>query len=453
MTKVIEMNNVRKIKEKNEKNSIFDKSNRLVFARNTYKNGEVIEHNFSYDEEGHLIKYYNSDGYESRYEHNEFGAVSKFMDNDGHAIVFTYDNEGNCVSEEKETGETRTHAFDNRGLVISTKRFDGIEAVNTYNPRTKELIRIDQSDNKTFIVVPSEIGNMTLEFDFGSGNSSPRKFDFREIIIYSTGGTMVGRRLNDKNAQRYRNVQDISFGYDEDGQIIKTSINENAKYIDRNALGLVLHSVYEDENPVNSEETWMVYDDNGNFLASIKDNGQYYFEYHNEDNTVAYAYNGFGDVHVNSYREDGRIEKITKISGGKSKFYINEFDENDRLKSAKLILENGEVVEDFEYSYYLSGDTKTSVNKVTGDTISYEYDAAGNVIKKVYSDGFIELMSYDTNCNLITYENSDGRRDELQWSNGNLITRLIRGFNGLSDFEENHYYIGEYETSYEIHSI
>lgn len=136
----------------------------------------------------------------------------------------------------------------------------------------------------------------------------------------------------------------------------------------------------------------------------------------------------------NSFATDNEVQRI--FEEGNTIIVRNQLDTLGRLSKNKIIINEKEIVTEYEYD-------KTRVSSQTlhtGATISYTYDSTNNVTSKVTVENGVESevkFTYDKLGRLIKEVHPDGKVEEFTYyQNGNIHYRIVTETDGVITKEE-----------------
>ncbi len=466
---------------------------RLDFIQDSNGNRIVC----GYNAQGNLISVSDGSGQQIVFDHDSSGRIIRATDSTGRAVRYAYDQEANLARVTGAVGETTVYSYDVRhrltqitfpdgqhrffsydgdGRLSRVVSDGGADALNlSYNLTTGEQTIVD-AVGRVAVVKNNEEG-LPIELRDGIGNTTKFEYDSNfsltkaidgsgnswEIIPDARGNpTSVtdpeGRKITASYSSDFNKLtsltdargNQIRFEYDDTGDLVKTTYPDgsfeeddisdatgtriikrrlrNGKSINYNynRFGLLTSKTL----PDGSQNTY-AYDPRGNLVEASNPSGTIRFEYdilsrmtkaiYPGERVFTYEYDAMSrrtrmidpDGRVLEYDYDGagRLSRITSPTEGVIVQY--EYDLAGQVIRRKLL--NGTLT---EYEYDAANQVTAIVNrKASGEAISswvYEYDAAGNRTKKRGPEGD-EVYGYDKTSQLISARYADGRIENYQY--------------------------------------
>ncbi|HST68755.1 MAG TPA: RHS repeat-associated core domain-containing protein [Solirubrobacterales bacterium] len=279
------------------------------------------------------------------FDFDPLGQLTSLTDPLERTWSFEYDAKGNLKAEINPEGDTRSWAYDENSEVTSIVSPRGNEEGAEPGEFTTTIQR-DPRGRPEKVIDP--LGNDS-EFAY-DGNSN------LESVTNARGKTteFAYNGVDDLIETKKPNGVVVKTEYDDDGQVVgQIDGNEEKTTYVRNVLGEPIEVI----DPLN-RKTIQQFDDAGNLLTVIDPMERVTaYEYDDADRLEEVAYSGEATADVNfEYDADGNLTRMVDGSGESTYVY----DQLGRLEE----MTNGH-----------------------GDTVSYEYDLAGQQEKIVYPSG------------------------------------------------------------------
>ena len=401
-------------------------------------NGTVMQEAlYSYDSKHNLLSAENSTTrLTTSYTYNSRGLplTVTVTDEEGqHATTtYTYNDYDYLTSVTDTTGATTQYSYTGKiakGLVTKVTDPNGNVTEYTYNSNNDLLTSISNPD--------SSLGNVTTYFGYTTNRHliTIENQDIYYCLGYDTYGRSVETVVSDNFYLTWNNYNDdgnlasITFGnesvaafeYDEDDRVIAETYDGVKTYEYSYTNEGQLNKVTDHEN--NMEWNYQ-YDLSGRLMAAHNSDNKMLFYSYNDKNQPERVRMLDGEelMYDNQYSYDstGRISGFTaNYIGGTSvqNFYdidafgrINSFtvaaNTNNTLKTNySYITKNGNQTGMVDSIEYLHSATDTDTNLLP--TLSYEYDANGN-ITHIYENGVQKVKYYYDSLNrMIREDNAD----------------------------------------------
>lgn len=384
------------------------------------KNGKVSEEinaagevtaQYTYDSLGRLIK--KTDGLEHSisFKYDPVGNLLETYDGKGNLVESNEINLYNEVSSTTDALQRKTsYSYDTKGNLI--KLTDPLSRVTSYD--------YDKDDRLTKVTDPSETVSYQTFSETGLLQTYKDNNGNTTTLSYSPTGTLTseinetGNKLqyeynDDDLVSKYTNGRGDSavYSYDKAGNLVKIVEGEQT-----------IEFIYSETNKVTEiKETGKgtierVYDDLDRVIQYKDQHGniiQYEYDQRGYLSKVIYP----GNLSVTyEYNVAGNLAKVTDWNG---KVTTYQYDENNRLIQTKK--PDGSLE---KRTYDVAGqltklESATSSGKIIS-SISYEYDAAGNIIKENDKN-----LSYDVLNRLIKKDDNTYHYDAA----GNLLQSSV----------------------------
>ncbi len=367
--------------------------------------------NYAYDSYGNLVTLTDPTSNIERREYNTNGTLKKYTSKTGQVVNYTYDAAGNYLASESlivnqadattqtvtknylydvygnrvrytdPKGNAYNFEYDTKGNLRKAINPDNTYQTFIYDVEDHKLSATDELGRTTVYVYDKDI-NASLLSVTKSGSAILSQYDW------------VGNKLKDQDALN----REIVYVYDSANRIIsKTDPVKTITYEYYN------NGQVKKETNTGGARADYFYDVRGNNIEVRK--------YYDASNYLA-----------NKFEYDGFNRKIKDVDG-KNNVTIYSYDLMDHLLQADDAL-NGHT----KYFYDANGNKTGELNprgflsvsnrNSLGTSVSYVYDGANRVIKKIDANDKYTLYFYDANGNLV-------KTIDRQNSNGTSNTHVI----------------------------
>ena len=403
----------------------------------TYDNGSWIK--YTYDDANMTYTTLTSSGETTKTVYNNAFETVEYTDEYGTKTEYTYDSHYR-VKTEKTGDETTSYTYDSKGNVLSY--IIGNEKDNTYYTYNSngKVIREQTGNNYTYYTYDSKGNNLvcaTLKDDYTGDapalyDSALTCFDTTTYTydsngrvtseVYSKGGSVEYEYDNRGNVTKETTVtvengesttSVVNYTYDSFGNILTSSTsNDTSSYI-YDAAGRTL-LVNE-----NDECTRTIYDDLGRTVQEI---GPEDYDHTKDGLPNANTYSDANVGHRYVYNETtGNLDSETNRLGITTNYEY--YDTGEKKK---------ETFDIYEYDYNIKGDlTKVYVDGV--NTLNYNYDEDYKLTSEVYANGQSIRYEYDDNGNLVRQYHNDDTSPYVTYSynTDNELTKKVNADTGL----------------------
>jgi RHS repeat-associated protein len=379
--------------------------------------------NYEYDSYGNLIKEIYPTGEYRVYNYTNIDTGDKYIsllagmnDSEGHFANFVYDSRGNLIMAVDQADNRILREYDEYGNMVSIAERGGAKTNLLYDIHGNNIKMIDPTGN--VIEMTYDAVGRLIKITDASGNSTRYEYNKNDrfVAIYpSSGGEIMNKydgigRLTSITAQNgvrtdysyEKGRKDITYAPDT-GESIKVSLfYKKDGNIDRVEDPRDFNTTYEDDalgrvtslTDALGNSEYYKYDAVGNFIQFEDKNGE----------IITYTYNS-----------RSRLIQATDPQGHKTSYTYN-------LNGRVLTEENKDSKITYEYDYL---DRLTNVTVVYGTftkTLSYAYDADGNRIAMVDSDGGVTRYNYDKLGKLMNITDPHSGVTTFEYdNNGNII--------------------------------
>ena len=372
-------------------------------------------------------------GHLTRLDYDSYGNLAKTEDALGNKTWMAYDKAGHMLELRDALGATYKFEYANGlsksvdplGRVTSYKRDADLQVTQLTDPLGRNTtFTYDLSGNVTSVTNPQ---NFVTRFSYGSG------------ACPSCGGSQLSA-LTDPKGNTW------TFGYDQYGRLTNTAnpLGQQKVYAYdkmsrvtevKDPAGNITAYTYDGLNRLTKKDiqtpagvhavTDYTYDAVGNLLSASNGESTVSFVYDalnravettqafaGNSYSISYAYDAVGNrtsmttpwgKYSYTYDALNRVTGIVNPQGINVSF---GYDAIGRRTSKKMFKTTPELLAETAYTYDAAGQLLSIVNKAGGKVVAfanYEYDAAGNRVKKEDQDGTIKYR-YDASNRLITAE-------------------------------------------------
>ncbi len=379
----------------------------------------------TYDTAGNILKDTNALGHTAAFTYDAANKLFSVTDPLGYETRFEYDAAGNLITVTEPTGRSRNFGYNTAGLMTHAADRNGNTRTYSYTA-SGDLDSVIDALGGSFEYTYNELGQMTSLTD-PKGNTSHFEYDAGGRLIFYTNALGeptvytydAMNRLESQTApggsifSYTRNAMgDVTAITDPLGNERHYEYNEEDSLIARvdalgrrtmykyNALDL-LNRTTDASGGVTSSD----YDSMGNMITLTDPNGHTTLFAYDLVGQLVEETNPLGDKTNFSYNAAGNL---LAIRNGRGQTIFCEYDVLGRLVGIRLpdhsityvLNSEGYPVESIgrdsrTVSTYDALNRLTSRSDEFGNTVQYEYDAAGNVINLIYTDGKEVTYSYD----------------------------------------------------------
>ena len=359
---------------------------------------DVIQR-FTYDHNGNILETADSNNVTtSTTTYNYNNAPLTVTDALNNTVTYEYDGLGNKTSYTTARGYTYLYEYDKNGNL--TKETDPMDAVveYTYNAFDKVTSFKDANSNTTSYSL-DKLNRLTAEND-AAGESDSSVYDAiglltqytnkrGQVISYSydKDSIMTGRTtVEGKTAYVYDANGNLTEVTDSNGTIYRTydRLNRITSYTDANGSTIIYD-----------------YDDVGNLTQlTYPDNKIVRYSY-NANNQLERVQDWANRVTIYTYDNNGRLSTTTRPDGSRE---VYNYDENGRLLTASDFYANGNVINQYNYTYDADGNItdeyslhEPDVNEIGINSAEMSYGAANRL-----TDFNGTAIAYDADGNMLS---------------------------------------------------
>ena len=430
----------------------YDKAGNMTASYDTAGNATT----YTYDANNNPVTVTSADGQTSRYEYNEKNLLTGYTSPLGVKTTYEYDSYGNLIEETTPGLGTKTYAYEN-GRKISGSDYSGNISTFTYDAYGNLSSTTDALGNKNScvfdaagrVVSENDANGVTKTYTYDKGGNKTSETIGDQTIRYSYDE--AGRLVKLTNAMG----DETLYAYDTEGNL--TSITYPDKTTSRYAYD-AKGRVVEETDPDGSEHSYVydtmgfltsethvgittayTYFPNGKLLKETFADGTsntYTYDANwnvisvmdQDENTTTYTYDAMS--HVTSvtdalgnkvsytYDENGRKIKATDARG-----YVTTYAYDGNGNCIKTVTPDGTQV---AYTYDGAGNlTKASTQTEMGEvSVSYKYDAKGQLVETTDALGNVTKISYDIYGNV--WKVTDAYGNIVEENTYDAINQLIQ---------------------------
>lgn len=371
--------------------------NRLRLATSSYKSFSGT-YRYEYDAVGNVVKEIDEEGKTivREYDANN-NVVAEIVGND--RTEFSYDVMDRMVSKKDPLGNVTKYEYDVSGLLIASVSALGNRTEFTYDEMGRQLTITDPKGNVTSKEY-NVYGEVVKTTD-ALGNVTMYKYDARGKLVET---------VNALGESTYST-------YNEYGQLIENRNNRNEikSTFTYDVSGNIVEMV-----DGNGNSTRMVYDGLGNLIESYNGEGNLISkDTYNEFNEVISRTNALNQMSSYLYNTRGLVSKETDARGNAtsySYFYNGNLssvtDANYTSASNVYDVKNRMIrnsIGSFSNNFVYDGNDQLISDQITsGNLITYQYDADGNMDQRKNARGDVSTYEYDANGNLVKEVTKEG---------------------------------------------
>ncbi len=340
---------------------------------------------YAYNDNGDLVSVLDKGGYSTTFEYDDSHYITGIIADNGVRIVRNeYDDDGRLVATIDSDGNRIefNHDLDSR-VEVTTNRL-GYSTIYTYDERGNVLSVTDPLGRVT-----------TYTYDSNNNKASETRPD----------GTTFTYKYDSNN--------NLMAATDNSGRTISNTYSSSGELLTMSSMGVT--------------ELSMVYDSHGNILSATDSSGNIQeYGYSNRGELLSVSDN-FGTLMSMTYDSNGNVVSITNGNGQVTNF---SYDNEGRL-TTRSVTYNGNTLTD-RYSYDASNRV-TGITYADGNTVSYTYNQAGDVVSSTDSQGRTISYAYDLYGNLTRINYPDGTFEsfsyDLEGHNTSSVDRMGRRTN------------------------
>jgi len=377
----------------------------------------------SFDPNGNLVTQVDALGNALHYNFNSMNRMTTLVDPLKGTTKHSYDPVGNLVAVEDQNGHVTSYVFDARNRLTAEIFADGSRTELTYDansnvtqvrtPRSENILSTYDALGRTTRITYPDTGETTFDYDSNGNRTKMRDATGETLFTYDVMGRLMTKTNPDGKEIRY--ARDLAgrltsmvypdgsvvrYEYDDDGRLTALVDGQG----DRTAYGYNL-----DGQPVRTDFP------NGAWAVTTYDAAG--------RPATLHQYDSSGATLLAQELDYDSTGNIIRLHDGATTLWSYEYD-----AASRLIAATDSLAQTTRYAYDPAGNMLTrtlpdasviryeynDLNQLTaaGDT-SFLYDAAGNLFKKISSQG---VTRYNFN--------SDGRLTAVSLPDGTGVQFL-----------------------------
>ena len=420
----------------------------------------------------------HSDGKGIIFNRDSSNRITSIVSPTGKTVTYTYDGNGDLASVTDVSGETTRFEYENHyltniidprgvnvsrniydddGRLIKTIDADGNEIKYDHDINGREERVTDRNGNITRYVY-DQYGNILSQTD-PNGNTIKNTYDSNGNL--STKTDAMGNTTN----YNYDGSGNMLSMTDAEGHTVNNSYNSKGQLTSINAMGINAMTVQYDSKGNTTSTTDALgndinysYDGKGQLTSVTDEIGTYMNMTYDSDGNVVSATNGAGTTAQFTYDSDGNCtsKTLTYTSEGVMKIVTEQYFYDAAGNLIKIIDSDGNITT----TDYNSMGKVSSATDEKGRTTTYDYDDFGNLIGMSYPDGTSEKFTYDREGNNLTATDRMGRTVTMTYDKvGNLLSKTYpNGARVTYSYDANYNLISETSanggtTTYEYDKI
>ncbi len=407
----------------------FDYDATRVVRKTNALSGSTV---YKYSPAGDLLSEIDAMGNKKSYTHDAYGNIRTFTDAKGNVTSYTYDNNNNVLTICDALGNITVNTYDGNNKLVQTTDAKGNVKKYAYDCQGR-CTHITDAKNNVFETVYDANGNILKVIDAKGKTITEKTYNslnLPHVVKDSTGTTTHLYNALGKVetiTDQYNNTRTFSYNSRGLNSSVRDALNNDSS-ADYDFLG----NLTDLTGPLGGT-THFEYDNMGRLVSETTPTG----------GTVTYGYN---ELNVKDYIQNakGQIRKCYYDALGRITGYICEedtvsytYDANGNVKT--ISDKNGTVEREF--------DALNRVTKYTdtfGRTIGYEYDVVGNLKRLIYPDNTAVEYEYDVNNNLVTVTDWANNVTTYVYDENNKVTKTIKPDGsitnvGYDDFQRVHW--------------
>ena len=370
---------------------------------------------FGYDAVAQMGKVQQTDGINllvTQYSFDSAGNNVMRQDAEGRITRWDYDALGRVVARKLPGGQVERFNYDKAGDIVERVAFDGRSVIVSYDAvgQPTLVVRPDGARIGRTYTRSGQLGSVTVTAAPDSGveaGTTTFTYDAQDRLV---------RRLNPDDSF-------LGYGYDAGGNIVERSSAAGTVRYGYDAAGRMQSVVDMDGGTTRYD-----YDKAGRVAAVHVPNGVLTSYGHDDDGNLVQV------AHANAAGKLLAAVRYTMSTRGQ-KTRAEEFDDTGVLAAGVLSAPVRSTAFGYDQAGRLVTETLAGRDGVATATVTYEYDRAGNRLRKTEqtaNGATIETYRYDQNDRLTQVEASAGAGTKVitlyTWdASGNLLTRTRGG--------------------------
>lgn len=375
-----------------------------------------LSRTFAYDKLNRLISTTSSNGKTERYSYDAVGNLLSVTSVYGDVTTYEYDRMYRQTKENSPLTGTTSYAYDQYSMLTSRTDAEGNTVSYEYD-HNNNLTKVTYPDGASRSYVYDARNRLVKEVD-GYGNETKYSYTNSDLLSSVTDADGVSTQYSYDYMGNLTEVLDgnhhkTTYVYDEAFRLVemKNAAGQSAHYV-RDAAGRVLQ--YTDYG---GHITEFLYDSCGNILSEKDAEKETLYYYHNGVATGASDENGRISY---TYNELGQLVTQTDANGNTLSFTYDAFGNVTKVEGLS-VSEN--------YTYDEFGRLKSAKNG-QDEGVTYTYDALSRVKDALYTNGIKITYSYDS-CGRVSEQVTAGPDGEILSSytytygkNGEILTAM-----------------------------
>ncbi len=339
---------------------------------------------------GDIQKEQNANGDITSYYYDPMGRLTMIKYPDKTYDSFSYDGAGRMTSAKDQMGFTTTYEYDAIGRLETERNHLGSTVTYSYDAAGR-MTGFNDLNGGQWTYEYDAVGNMIKETDPAG---------YSQNYTYDAVGNRISRE--DKNG----NMWEMEY----DGMNLMTEMNHPDGAVE--SWSYDLYGDVTEHVDADGERWEFEYDSMGNMIKEIDPLGNFKgYSYDRLGNMLSYRDERGNRIRY-QYDDLGNMISITDPLGR-----ITEYEYDGEGNIIEMERPDGE---EFTFTYDSFG--RVLSQKTPWRTLSYGYDAGGNLISKTDPCGNAVRMEYDHNGLILKYTDEEGYSSNYRYdSDGNLI--------------------------------
>ncbi len=332
---------------------------------------------FEYDAIGNLVSQTDANQNTVRYEYDEKNRRTAIVNANGHRSEFDYDLAGRLLKTTDANGNSVNNEYDQLGRLKKVITQAGRETQFEY----------DANGNQTYVLDAEAIANPTLHPRNSDGYSVSNQYD--EL----NRATLSRNALNGTTQTTYDLLGNITSITDAEGQLATFIYDDLGRLIESQDPLI--------ETGIDKTDRVLLYDEMGNVLLTEDRSGR----------QRRHTYDNLNRLTKTEYLPDGVTIDDT------DNYVFNDFGDLTSIA-------NDEVTYTYTYSsrHKMLSKTDSRLSK----SLSWTYDAVGNVDTKTNYEGDITTFQYDSSNRLVAMQNPAFLQVSYHYDGaGRLMDRIL----------------------------
>ncbi len=414
------------------------------------------------------------DGTQRQFEYNWMGLPVREVDESGVETLFTYDERGNLTSKRDALGNVITHEYagDKRTRTVDAKggvttfEYDELGQLIREHDANGGVVQFGYDANGNRTLVMDQVGNVT-RFTYDALNNLVERIDSHSnstLLGYDAVGRLIqktdrngrertfsydplGRQIHEQWLDGAVVVNEVSSTYDAVGNRLSIIDSDSRTINTYNALNQVIETDITGTPLLPSVVLTQTYDASGK-RVNVSDNMglEQLSSYDVSGRLSSRLWQGIGAEVGFSYDALGGVNQISRSDAGSiAATSAFSYDLLGRMATLQHLDSAANVLVDYSYGYDATG---LLINQSHhGDTVSYSYDALGQILSADSVLSGLENFSYDPSGNRTDGSHVTGVANQLLSSGqfdyeydaeGNQVRRTEVATGAYSDYLYDH---------------